>query len=51
VEGEDMTEIRKQLMELSLQNNLNIVSLQTESSSLEEVFRNLTNAGEIISQN
>lgn len=34
--------IRKQLMELSLQNNWNIVSLQSESNSLEEVFRNLT---------
>jgi ABC-2 type transport system ATP-binding protein len=34
--------IRKQLVELSLKNNLNIVSLQSESNSLEEVFRNLT---------
>ena len=34
--------VRKQLMELSLQHNLNIVSLQSESHSLEEVFRNLT---------
>jgi ABC-2 type transport system ATP-binding protein len=34
--------IRKQLLELSLKNDLNIVSLQSESSSLEEVFRNLT---------
>jgi hypothetical protein len=29
-------------MELSLQNNWNIVSLQSESNSLEEVFRTLT---------
>ncbi len=35
--------VRKQLLELSLQHNLNIVSLQSENSSLEEVFRNLTN--------
>ena len=35
--------VRKQLLELSLQRNLNIVSLQSESHSLEEVFRNLTN--------
>lgn len=35
--------VRKQLMELSLQHNLNIVSLQSESHSLEEVFRDLTN--------
>ena len=35
-------ELRKQLLELSLQHNLNIVSLQTEGSSLEDVFRQLT---------
>ena len=35
--------VRRQLLELSLQHNLNIVSLQSESHSLEEVFRNLTN--------
>jgi ABC-2 type transport system ATP-binding protein len=35
--------VRKQLMQLSLQHNLNIVSLQSESQSLEDVFRNLTN--------
>jgi len=29
-------------MELALQRKLNIVSLQTESLNLEEVFRNLT---------
>jgi ABC-2 type transport system ATP-binding protein len=34
--------VRKQLLELSLKNNLNIVSLQSESNSLEEIFRNLT---------
>ncbi len=34
--------LRKQLMELSLQHNLNIVSLQSESSSLEDIFRDLT---------
>jgi ABC-2 type transport system ATP-binding protein len=35
--------VRRQLLELSLQHNLNIVSLQSESQSLEEVFKNLTN--------
>lgn len=35
-------ELRKQLLELSLQHNLNIVSLQTEGGSLEDVFRQLT---------
>ncbi len=34
--------VRKQLMELSLKNNWNIVSLQSKSNSLEDVFRNLT---------
>jgi len=34
--------VRKQVLELSLQHNLNIVSLQTETQSLEEVFRELT---------
>jgi ABC-2 type transport system ATP-binding protein len=34
--------VRKQVLELSLQHNLNIVSLQSESQSLEEVFRSLT---------
>lgn len=34
--------VRKQILELSLQHNLNIVSLQSESQSLEEVFRTLT---------
>jgi ABC-2 type transport system ATP-binding protein len=36
--------IRKQLLELSLKNNLNIVSLQSESNSLEAIFKNLTSA-------
>jgi len=35
--------VRKQLLELSLKNNLNIVSLQSESNSLEEIFKSLTN--------
>jgi ABC-2 type transport system ATP-binding protein len=34
--------IRKNLLRFALQNNLNIVSLQSDSSSLEEVFRALT---------
>jgi ABC-2 type transport system ATP-binding protein len=34
--------LRKQILELSLQHNLNIVSLQSESQSLEDVFRSLT---------
>ncbi len=34
--------VRKSLMELSLQQNLNIVSLQTQKESLEKIFRELT---------
>ena len=34
--------LRKQLMQLSLQNNWNIVSLQSENNSLEDIFRSLT---------
>jgi ABC-2 type transport system ATP-binding protein len=37
--------VRKQILELSLQHNLNIVSLQSESQSLEDVFRSLTQNG------
>lgn len=36
--------VRKQLLELSLKNNLNIVSLQSENNSLEDIFRSLTSA-------
>lgn len=43
IEGGDANEVKKQLLELSLQHNLNIVSLQTEGGSLEEIFRSLTN--------
>jgi len=38
----DVTETRRQLLELALQHNLNIVSLQSGGQSLEEVFRSLT---------
>ena len=34
--------VRKKLMELALKNNLNIVSLQNENHTLEEIFKNLT---------
>ncbi|MBL7742938.1 MAG: gliding motility-associated ABC transporter ATP-binding subunit GldA [Chitinophagaceae bacterium] len=34
--------VRKQLLKLSLQHNLSIVSLQSEDQSLEEIFRTLT---------
>lgn len=40
---DDSELLRKQILELALRHNLNIVSLQSENQSLEEVFRNLTN--------
>jgi ABC-2 type transport system ATP-binding protein len=42
VEGNDANHLKKQLLELSLRHNLNIVSLQTAGGSLEEIFRSLT---------
>jgi ABC-2 type transport system ATP-binding protein len=36
-------ELRKELMQWALENDINIDSIQTESQSLEDVFRNLTN--------
>jgi len=38
----DATAVKKQLLQLSVDNNLNIVSLQSEAQSLEEIFRKLT---------
>jgi len=35
--------VRKQILEIALQQNLNIVSLQSESQSLEHIFKSLTN--------
>ena len=42
IETDSPEAVRKAVLELSLQHNLNIVSLQNESQSLEEVFRTLT---------
>lgn len=39
----DAKEAQRQVMELALQENLNIVSLQSGGQSLEDVFRSLTN--------
>jgi ABC-2 type transport system ATP-binding protein len=39
----NMNDVKRLLLELSLQHNLNIVSLQSGEQRLEEVFRNLTN--------
>jgi ABC-2 type transport system ATP-binding protein len=40
--GKDIQLIRKQLMQLALDNNLNIVSMQESGGNLEDVFRELT---------
>ena len=42
IQTDEPDAVRKQLLEISLQHNLNIVSLQNENQSLEEVFRKLT---------
>jgi ABC-2 type transport system ATP-binding protein len=42
LQTEQQDEVKKQLLGLALQNNWNIVSLQSESQSLEEIFRHLT---------
>src|SRR5450631_2566991 len=42
LEAADPELLKKQLLTLSLQNNWNIVSLQSESRSLEDIFRGLT---------
>jgi ABC-2 type transport system ATP-binding protein len=41
-ETDDPERLKKQILQLTLQNNLNVVSLQTETTNLEVVFRNLT---------
>lgn len=42
LEASDPELLKKQLLSLSLQNNWNIVSLQSENRSLEDIFRGLT---------
>lgn len=42
IQTSDPEKVKKHLLEFSLQNNLDITSLQSKSRSLEEVFRNLT---------
>jgi ABC-2 type transport system ATP-binding protein len=42
LEAADLELLKKQLLSLSLQNNWNIVSLQSENRSLEDIFRGLT---------
>ena len=42
IQTSDPERVKKHLLEFSLQNNIDIISLQSKSKSLEEVFRNLT---------
>jgi len=42
----NVNDVKRSLLELSLQQNLNIISLQSGEQKLEEVFRNLTNPGQ-----
>ncbi|MFT3846528.1 MAG: gliding motility-associated ABC transporter ATP-binding subunit GldA [Lacibacter sp.] len=42
VESENEEALRKQILAMAVENNFNIVSLQSGSKSLEDVFRNLT---------
>ena len=43
IQTSEPEKVKKLLLEFSLQNNLDILSLQSKSKSLEEVFRSLTN--------
>ncbi len=43
IECKDAEAVKKQLLQLSIEKNLNIISLQSEEKSLENVFRELTN--------
>lgn len=44
ITSDDAVEMKRQLLELSLRHNLNIVSLQTDGGKLEDIFRSLTAA-------
>jgi len=46
IETDEPDQLRKQILSLAVDNNLNIISLQSESQSLEETFRLLTKAPE-----
>lgn len=43
IQTSDPEKVKKLLLEFSLQNSMDILSLQSKGKSLEEVFRNLTN--------
>lgn len=43
IQTSDPEKVKKLLLEYSLENNVDIISLQSKSTSLEDIFRNLTN--------
>jgi ABC-2 type transport system ATP-binding protein len=43
LETENPEAVRKAVLQMAIEHNLNIVSLQSESQSLEDIFRQLTN--------
>jgi len=43
IQTKDQEATRKKVLEIAIQHNLNIISLQSENLSLEEVFKSLTN--------
>lgn len=45
-ETSEPEKLKKRILELTLQNNLNVISLQSETINLEEVFRTLTQNAE-----
>lgn len=50
IQTSDPENVKKQLLQLSLEHNLNILSLQTETKSLEEIFKTLTGNIQTINQ-
>ena len=43
IQCSDAESVKKQILQLALDKNLNIVSLQSENQSLENIFKTLTN--------
>ena len=43
IQCSDAESVKKQILQLALDKNLNIVSLQSENQSLESIFKTLTN--------
>jgi ABC-2 type transport system ATP-binding protein len=41
-ETEDPESLKKQILQFTLDHNLNVVSLQSDTTNLEDIFRSLT---------